>query len=612
MAAYDGSRQSDPHQPPYPVTYDQTYDPRTHHSASYEDLHYHEPSRPRSRASSNAPSNIPQQPPHSVLNNAFDKSDIARGVDPELIAQITAEVKKSVLDEIKLNGVGVGAPTQPAPAPAQQYIPQSPTSMSASFPSRNLRTPPSPSPKHPDYSSHGSTSPDPLARDPMFDGAGDTPTLREHSRSAPVDIPNDRPCRARPAAASRMSYDFTPIEKMWQHLFDPQGQPTPRLGQFLRGLAIHLIDDYEPKKSLVIAPYKMLRFYNDAKVHDENFPWHTIFGTLAYPNLTKIYRDLRCEHHLIQEHLVDLPQVPALTPKGFETWMTAMIQAHPDTEYERLSKAVLDMPISNADDFKERFPKELPRRLFPNQENLQAQQRCAAVLSVEGVGPLRRAPTFPPPPPMGHSSGLPPSLERERSPYASRPADPRAIESDDEDNSPLSIPIERERKPYSSVPGSGKVYEDGLSQSMHSNASNHDHHKRAQSTAIQSQWTDPSHSRTWSQANHDRRSSNPSFSTYGTRSDHARDIPGSYLAYNLYDSEEENHRVAKEAETKRNEWARRQAEEDPAASGHHRRSTTETDSSYDSQPRSVYDDDHSKSRTGSNVYDSGGYEPRRY
>ena len=75
-----------------------------------------------------------------------------------------------------------------------------------------------------------------------------------------------------------------------------------------------------------------------------------------------------------------------------------MIQAYPDTEYERLAKAVLAMPISNADDRKERFPKELPRRLFPSTENLQAQQRCAANLSAEGVGPLRKAPTFPPHP----------------------------------------------------------------------------------------------------------------------------------------------------------------------------------------------------------------------
>lgn len=179
---------------------------------------------------------------------------------------------------------------------------------------------------------------------------------------------------------------------------------------------------------------------------------------------------MRCQHHLIQEHVADPPQVPALTPEGFQEWMIAMIQAYPDTEYERLSKAVLDMPISNADDTRERFPKELPRRLFPRNENLQAQQRCAAALSAEGVGPLRRAPTFPPPPPMGQNNGPPPSLERERSPYATQ-ADSRAVESEDEHNEPPSVPLERERKPYSAAPGGGKVYDDELSRSMHSDSS---------------------------------------------------------------------------------------------------------------------------------------------
>ena len=38
-----------------------------------------------------------------------------------------------------------------------------------------------------------------------------------------------------------MTEDYTPIEKMWQRLFQPDGQPLPRLGQLLRGLALHLV-----------------------------------------------------------------------------------------------------------------------------------------------------------------------------------------------------------------------------------------------------------------------------------------------------------------------------------------------------------------------------------
>ena len=250
-AAYDDGYRS--HQPPHPdANYDSGYD-RQHYATPYRnDSGSHDSYRPRSRASSNAPppplfdsQHQPapvQQPLKNALNNAFDKSDAARAVDPDLIAQITEEVKKSVLNEIKFNGVG-GTTGHQAPPPQQPYVPQSPASTSASFPTRNVYTPPSP--KYADFSSHGSASPDPtdpLARDPTFDGAGDTPTPR-HERSAPVNIPYESASRPRPVPPQRMPTDgdYSPIEKMWQRLFDPQDQPTARLGQFLRGLAIHLV-----------------------------------------------------------------------------------------------------------------------------------------------------------------------------------------------------------------------------------------------------------------------------------------------------------------------------------------------------------------------------------
>ncbi|EOD46420.1 hypothetical protein UCRNP2_6867 [Neofusicoccum parvum UCRNP2] len=167
----------------------------------------------------------------------------------------------------------------------------------------------------------------------------------------------------------------TAIEKTWRQLFDADGQPTPRLSQFLRGLALHLIDDYEPKHTLVVTPAKMRKFYEDTRTQDEIYPWSTIFGTLSNSAISKMYRDLRCSHHLVQEKTDEVPNTPALTPAGFRMWMTLMIQGHPDIEFARLAKAVMHMPISNADDIKERFPKELPRRLFPRIANLQTRQR---------------------------------------------------------------------------------------------------------------------------------------------------------------------------------------------------------------------------------------------
>jgi hypothetical protein len=282
-----------------------------------------------------------------------------------------------------------------------------------------------------------------------------------------------------------------------------------------------------------------------------------------------------------------------------------MIQAYPDAEYERLAKAVLDMPISNADDRKERFPKELPRRMFPQAENLQAQQRCAAALSAEGVGPLRKAPTFPPPPPKSQPAVANPNLERDRSPYVSQP-ESRSFASDDE-MEPSSVPIERQRKPYAATPGGGKLYDDDLHRSATADASAQEQRRRRQSTAGQGPWAPPPTDAYYDQGNQaragaqasTRRARSPSFSNYGTQSDPTvRDIPSSYYTSNLHSFEEDSRRYSKDADANKKR--------------DHRRSTAGTDSSYESQSRSTYDHDDYRSRNGNNGYEDRGYESRRY
>lgn len=219
-------------------------DPRAYASSYTHNAPHHVPLRGRSRSSSNAASDGPpqpvQQPLKSAIGNAFEQSDAARTVDPELIAQIAAEVKRSVLDEIKQSVIASSTPAQPGPPPSQQHIPPSPDSTSASFPTRNVYTPPSPS--YQDNPGQQSTAQGLPSRDPTFDGnTDDLPTPR-YDPNAPVEIPRQDRAPERPAPAVRMATDdFTPIEKMWQRLFNPEGQPLPRLGEFLRGLAMHLV-----------------------------------------------------------------------------------------------------------------------------------------------------------------------------------------------------------------------------------------------------------------------------------------------------------------------------------------------------------------------------------
>ena len=204
-----------------------------------------------------------------------------------------------------------------------------------------------------------------------------------------------------------------------------------------------------------------------------------------------MYRDLACQHHLVQERYDERPDIPGLTPVGFERWATLLIQAHPEAEFERLQKAVLEMPISNPDDKKERFPKEISRRLFPTHEELKIRHRIedsmvehASIeiprrLSQEELKPRRESPGHKPSvaepyvpqsyrPSVSFTepefnapatpSHVPPHIERERAPYSNVP-DSAIVDDINPPEPPVTKPIERERKPYSAQVGGGKQYE---------------------------------------------------------------------------------------------------------------------------------------------------------
>ncbi|KAK4077806.1 uncharacterized protein Triagg1_3500 [Trichoderma aggressivum f. europaeum] len=163
-------------------------------------------------------------------------------------------------------------------------------------------------------------------------------------------------------------------EPSWTLLFNERDEPTPALGRFLRGLANHIIAEYSPTDSLVITPDKLLKFYSRYKLDNEFFPFQRVFDTRYHKSLRGIsflFSDLRCEHHLVQPSIDSKPSIPALTPAGFEDWMTLMVRAFPDREAKRLDLVLADMPLL-ADDRHARLPpaqrllpRELPRELFP-------------------------------------------------------------------------------------------------------------------------------------------------------------------------------------------------------------------------------------------------------
>lgn len=211
------------------------------------------PRRRTSRSSSADGSQSSQQgqPVYEAVNSAFDKSNAASQLDPDLVAQITEEVRKQVLDTLKSSGQ---LPSQSKPQAKDE-------SATASYPPR-VYTPPSPTRHDSIHSTDSSNSPEPPVQDPYFksdarerDGPlpkfGGTRTTssvtsdhgsqygaasQHGNTSANAQYP-PRP----PVQRHFTDVEETAIEKTWRPLFDADGQPTPRLSQFLRGLALHLV-----------------------------------------------------------------------------------------------------------------------------------------------------------------------------------------------------------------------------------------------------------------------------------------------------------------------------------------------------------------------------------
>lgn len=471
------------------------------------------------------------RPISAVVTDAFEQSPATSKVDPELVKLIRAEVMEQMM---KAMPQPLSSPTLAAPVPSQgsQTVyppPQSPSPNSEN--ARQVFTPPSPEPFVATGGDRGFSSPSPdnapsdsgsqfsrysrssigsreeVRRNMPRPGKNDSEsTIRNQSPASP-----DRRRSRREGAFDRSSKDAdrlrrdsktsdaaydggrsrsrvpaqdepinesvdtgeTVIEKMWKPLF-VDGKPTDRLNQFLRGLALHLIDDYEPVYSLVVTPAKMLRFLNETKVDQELYPWDIIFGgKMALASLSVMYRRLVCEHHLVQGNHQEYPNIPGLTPNGFARFMTCLIQAYPNTEYERLATAVMNMPIANADDKKERFPKELSRRLLPAESNIEAEQRLVSSLNHEPyvLAEVKSTTAVPPPPPPAPAQSAPPAQsagprghgqsfsERARGPYVQTTQHSSAVDEEELGSPTSRPPIERERKPYYAREGTGRMYE---------------------------------------------------------------------------------------------------------------------------------------------------------
>jgi hypothetical protein len=224
--------------------------------------------------------------------------------------------------------------------------------------------------------------------------------------------------------------------------------------------------------------------------------------------------------------------------------MTILLRAYPDQEVMRLQKAIKNMPINNADDPKERFPKEINRRLFPGMPDENEKARFERATSIDD-DPEE-------PKPVGYGNTYP--LERARTPYFG------LSDSAIEDRAPPIAQLERDRQPYSGEPGRGKTHD--IEPKFEANT----RPMRASSTSKvrpPNIVPSPVHHRAGSSVGPSsalppRRKRSPSIPFSDPYRHSESDIPAAYDTGFAYGDEQ----YEREAEAKRGDWRRRAQEEE--------------------------------------------------
>lgn len=176
----------------------------------------------------------PQEQPrptiHQAVSSAFLNTNAQQIGNQELVDTITQQVIQS------LRASGFGA--SPAAPPVQDPTPVPPKDL----PPRNVYTPPSP--EKFELPKIDPTGPKVDARSPTTDTSMEEAAFGRRSSMRPASPSTSarKTESSRPPPPERApTDDRTTLEKIWQPLFGADGKPTARLGQFLRGVANHIV-----------------------------------------------------------------------------------------------------------------------------------------------------------------------------------------------------------------------------------------------------------------------------------------------------------------------------------------------------------------------------------
>lgn len=247
----------------------------TPHYPSYQPDHLNMPLPQFPQSSSPAPDlnpelynySQPQRPPSSntghindAVHSAVHNSGPTGYLSPEVISQITA----TVIQQLKTTGLdtvqGSGAP--PPRSQSQQPLWQTDASLQPHLESPPVIPPQTSSPIPPSSASdnihprnfspyvpseYASDNPSPkLTQDPFADSARvDSRSVSSQSseHSEHSHYSHHKLERPKPPDRDATVVEMTTFERYWGKLFE-DGQATKRLGQFLRGIAMHLVRGY--------------------------------------------------------------------------------------------------------------------------------------------------------------------------------------------------------------------------------------------------------------------------------------------------------------------------------------------------------------------------------
>lgn len=256
--AYDGYYSSShPHQTGNVNANPDQSDPYGHSPAPPYPSNYYEPDRlnmPQPQMPPNPPQGPNMEPypelPHQqntgylndAVSSAVNNADSSAYLSPDVLSQITA----TVIQQLKATGLdnlqGSGGPpsrsqSQQPPYTAPEYPPRP---HSESPPTASQRIGSAPNPMASGYENPQSyPAPSAYASDnrPNTKSSPDASTRRPDSISSQEGQRAERP---KPPSRDATVVEMTTLEKIWGKLFE-DGKPTKRLGQFLRGIAMHLV-----------------------------------------------------------------------------------------------------------------------------------------------------------------------------------------------------------------------------------------------------------------------------------------------------------------------------------------------------------------------------------